>query len=274
MKRTEHPFLCFLGCMVVVIAVAVFLKYDKSKRELTPAQVKATEEKAKEGYNTLKGWFNNGMMWISDFLTERIEGQPISEEEYEEIANGVNTGTEKTVEFFNDEVLERAKEYLKDYKEGLNKGDVSLLEEVSLVSVVDGDTIWVTDEQGLAYKVRLIGIDTPESVHPNSDKNTEYGKLASDYTKELLRDVTTLYLQYDVEKTDKYDRTLAYVWLSDDVNTDSRKDIEDYMLNAIIVKNGYAINKEFAPNILYAKTFSDLRSEAESEEKGLWDVGW
>lgn len=77
------------------------------------------------------------------------------------------------------------------------------LEEVDLVRVVDGDTI-IINTAGEDISVRLIGVDTPESVNPDKNKNNEYGSMASEYTKELLADVRTLYLQYDVTKTDKY----------------------------------------------------------------------
>lgn len=143
------------------------------------------------------------------------------------------------------------------------------LEEVDLVRVVDGDTI-IINTAGEDMSVRLIGVDTPESVNPDENKNNEYGSMASEYTKELLADVRTLYLQYDVTKTDKYGRILAYVWLNNNINTLSQSDICDNMLNAILVENGYAYDKVYMPNKEYSDVFAELRETAENSGTGLW----
>lgn len=75
----------------------------------------------------------------------------------------------------------------------------------NVVNVVDGDTIKVElDNQ--KYTVRFVGVDTPESVHPNKEKNTKEGKIASDYTKNRLTG-KNVYLQKDVSGTDKYRKT-------------------------------------------------------------------
>ena len=57
------------------------------------------------------------------------------------------------------------------------------------------------------YTVRLVGVDTPESVHPNKEKNTVEGKIASDYTKSRLQD-KNVYVQKDVSGTDRYRKTI------------------------------------------------------------------
>lgn len=144
------------------------------------------------------------------------------------------------------------------------------LEAVTLDQVVDGDTLWIYDSNCDRIKVRLIGIDTPESVHSDVSRNNEYGKLASDYTKEILSGNQTLYLEYDVESTDRYGRTLAYVWLTDDVNRDNDADVADKMLNAILVRDGYAYDKVYEPNHAYADTLEALRMEACESSAGLW----
>ena len=81
---------------------------------------------------------------------------------------------------------------------------------VLVTHVTDGDTIGVG--RGWRYeKVRLIGVDTPETVHPN--KPVEYfGKEASAFTKQLCEG-KTVRLEYDWQRKDKYGRTLAYVYL-------------------------------------------------------------
>ena len=144
--------------------------------------------------------------------------------------------------------------------------DTTTLEEVTLVSIVDGDTLTVLASDGLEYKVRLIGIDTPESVHSDASRNNEFGVSASKHTKDILKDVTTLYLEYDVQVTDKYSRTLAYVWLSDD-----QSDINN-MLNAKILSDGYAIDKVYEPNHKYAEIFAQLCQAANESHIGLWQT--
>lgn len=145
------------------------------------------------------------------------------------------------------------------------------LEPVTLIRVVDGDTIIVNDINGKTMKVRLIGIDTPESVNPDKSKNTEFGNIASEYTKNLLKGYSNLYLQYDRDKTDKYDRTLAYVWLSEPSSIDDKDIVLSSMLNAILLENGYAIDKEYKPNIKYTDMFKDICHDAQINRVGLWN---
>lgn len=135
-------------------------------------------------------------------------------------------------------------------------------EEVIVERVVDGDTIIVIDDQGNSFRVRLIGIDTPESVHPDEEKNTESGTVASEYTKSRLLPGATVFLQYDEEKTDVYNRTLAYLWLSNNVDCGKISDIEKYMYNAELILKGYAIPKEYAPNVMYSDIFVTLYERA------------
>lgn len=140
----------------------------------------------------------------------------------------------------------------------------------NLEVVIDGDTILVNTGDRTGVKVRLIGVDTPESVHSDESKNNEYGTMASDYTKLLLKNTTVVYLQYDEEQNDTYGRDLCYVWLKEDVDTSSAQDISNYMLNGILLRNGYAHDKVFVPNVKYADVFAQLREDAESTKAGLW----
>lgn len=125
-----------------------------------------------------------------------------------------------------------------------------------VLRVVDGDTIQI-DYHGTKEKVRFIGIDTPESVHPNGEKNTEAGKIASNYTKELLtgKKVT---LEFDVQERDKYGRLLAYVYLDGE------------MLNKKLLADGYAQVATFPPNVKYVDEFTKIQRQAKEEQRGLW----
>jgi len=125
-----------------------------------------------------------------------------------------------------------------------------------VTKVIDGDTIWV-DVSGKSYKVRYIGMDTPETVHPF--KPVEYfGKEASQKNTELVRS-KTVYLEKDVSEKDKYGRLLRYVW-TDDVT----------MVNAELVRLGYAYSYTYPPDVKYQDLFLLLQREARENSRGLW----
>ena len=86
------------------------------------------------------------------------------------------------------------------------------VEEAELTGITDGDTIWVR-LNGEKEKIRLLEINTPESVHSDESRNTTFGEEASDYMKSLLEGVDTLYLTRDETDRDQYGRLLRMVWL-------------------------------------------------------------
>lgn len=133
----------------------------------------------------------------------------------------------------------------------------------TLVRVVDGDTLAV-DISGDEYRVRLIGIDTPESVASSQylemtgKENTQDGELASNFVKNLLTDTETVYLQKDVSDTDRYGRLLRYVWLE---IPDDDRDIEEVsskMLNGILVSEGIAVPAAYPPDTAHQADFEYL----------------
>ncbi len=146
----------------------------------------------------------------------------------------------------------------------------SKLDAVKFIRTVDGDTIIVEDSNGEHKRVRMIGIDTPESVAQEEERNNEYGVMASDYTKELLTNAGTLYLEYDVDADDQYDRILAYVWLEDVDDTFNVENIKNSMVNAIIVENGYGIAKKYEPTVAHDDILAELMAEAKENNIGLW----
>lgn len=130
-------------------------------------------------------------------------------------------------------------------------------EDTYLVTrVVDGDTI-IVDVDGTEERIRMIGIDTPESVHPDADRNVEYGKVASAFTREKLQDQNVT-LEYDVEERDRYGRILAYVWLDGE------------MLNKTLLQEGHAKVATYPPNVKYVDDFTALQEQARDNEKGVW----
>ncbi len=127
-----------------------------------------------------------------------------------------------------------------------------------VTKVSDGDTFWVTHPSGKVEKIRLIGINSPES-RKNGNKNVEYfGKEASAYAKQLLLN-KRVKLEFDVQKYDRYKRTLAYAYLESGT-----------MINALLVRDGYARVATYPPNVKYQELFQKLEREARSARRGLW----
>jgi len=124
--------------------------------------------------------------------------------------------------------------------------------KAKVARVVDGDTIKL--ETGEV--VRYIGIDTPETVHPNKPVQC-YGKEASDKNKELVEG-KEIKLEKDVSETDKYDRLLRYVWLG------------DMLVNEYLVREGYAQSSSYPPDVKYQNKFIEAQRLAREENKGLW----
>lgn len=128
----------------------------------------------------------------------------------------------------------------------------------TVVRVVDGDTIVVSID-GTEQKVRLIGIDTPETVDPRKTVQC-FGKEASAHTHALL-DGQTVRLEADPtqDSHDKYGRLLRYVYLSDGT-----------FINKSLVRDGYAHEYTYRVPYTYQKEFKQAQVEARTEKRGLW----
>ncbi len=130
-------------------------------------------------------------------------------------------------------------------------------------SNVDGDTIKVIDRDDPNKKkgIRMIGVDTPESLKSLYMDIAPFGKEASDYTKKRIKPGMKVFLIYDVEPLDKFGRELVYVYLANG---------EFY--NATLIKEGYAFAAEYKPNLRYAALFRKLENKAKRKGKRLWEV--
>jgi micrococcal nuclease len=122
--------------------------------------------------------------------------------------------------------------------------------------VVDGDTIVVRDGQGGDVHVRLIGVDTPESVKPDTPVQC-FALAASNFTKHALTG-KVVRLEFDVERFDRFGRTLAYVWVG------------DTMFNEELVAQGYAVVATFPPDVRYVERFLAAERRARAHDRGLW----
>lgn len=125
-----------------------------------------------------------------------------------------------------------------------------------VINVVDGDTIRVKYETGQQESIRLIGIDTPETHHPSKPVGC-FGPEAENFTRITL-DGKEVSLEYDIEKMDKYGRTLAYVYL------------DNNRFNDELLRQGFAKVLNIEPNTKYARKYSLLEIEAKKSEVGLW----
>lgn len=134
-------------------------------------------------------------------------------------------------------------------------------EEAYVVKNVDGDTIKVRIN-GYEETIRMIGVDTPETVHPSKPVEF-YGKEASNFTKALCPTGSTVYLTYDWDPRDKYDRLLAYVWY--------KRDDQWILHNLNLIVNGYGhAYTVFAFDEDYMSLFVKAEEYAREKGYGLW----
>ena len=133
-----------------------------------------------------------------------------------------------------------------------------------VTDVVDGDTIDV-EIAGRDERVRLIGIDTPETKKPNTPVEC-YGPEASAFTASLLPVGSTVRIERDVVGRDDYGRLLGYVHL---VATDAA-DEPAVFVNLEIVEQGFARPLTIEPNSTFARDFAAAAGRAERADRGLW----
>jgi len=124
-----------------------------------------------------------------------------------------------------------------------------------VVRVVDGDTIHVRVD-GRVEKVRYIGVNTPELHHPTRGVEPG-GREAWTVNRELVAG-KRVRLELDVQSRDRYGRLLAYVW------------VDGMMVNAELVRRGYAQVMTVPPNVRYQDLFLTLQRDARQSGRGLW----
>ncbi|HEX2046235.1 MAG TPA: thermonuclease family protein [Acidimicrobiales bacterium] len=121
--------------------------------------------------------------------------------------------------------------------------------------VVDGDTIEISGGE----RVRLIGIDTPETSDPNRPVGC-FGREASRFTAGLVPPGTPVRLVGDVEQRDRYDRLLAYVY----------RRADGLFVNAELLRRGYAQILTIPPNVAHTDEFVAIAGQAREGSQGLW----
>lgn len=130
--------------------------------------------------------------------------------------------------------------------------------EVKFVESVDGDTAEF-EMNGETIKVRFLAVDTPESVHPTKEVQA-YGVEASNFTKEKLQNAKKIELEFDnnSDKTDKYNRYLAWVW------------IDGELLQDLLVKEGLAKVAYLYADYKYTEQLQESEKVAKEEKNRIW----
>ncbi len=143
-------------------------------------------------------------------------------------------------------------------------------QKTTITRIIDGDIIQAL-YGGVEKRIRLIGIDSPESrvnrkakKYANMDEHDiktiiEMGKEAKAYVDGLVKRGDLITIEFDVQKRDKYGRLFCYVYLSN-----------GKMLNGEIVKAGYAILMTIPPNVKYKDMFLREYKYARESKRGLW----
>jgi micrococcal nuclease len=127
--------------------------------------------------------------------------------------------------------------------------------DVVVRKVVDGDTLEVSGGE----RVRLIGVDTPETKDPNRPVGC-FGAEASTFTATLVPPGTAVRLVGDVEQRDRYGRLLAYVY----------RRADGLFVNAELLRRGYAQLLTVPPNVAHTDDFVALSRQAREGGRGLW----
>lgn len=132
-------------------------------------------------------------------------------------------------------------------------------EKVKFSDCVDGDTIKVSLD-GKVHTIRMLAVDTPESVHPTK-KVEYYGKEASEFTCDLVKNAKKLEIEYDEDsdKTDKYDRLLVWVFA------------DGKLVQEELIKNGYAKVAYLYGDYKYTNKLQTAQELVSAKNIGIWD---
>ncbi|KWW11644.1 hypothetical protein AS888_01330 [Peribacillus simplex] len=129
-----------------------------------------------------------------------------------------------------------------------------------IVRVVDGDTVKIKLENGNEETVRLLLIDTPETVHPSKPVQP-FGPEASKFTKELMPAGSTVEVETGIGERDKYGRLLAYFY------------VNGKMVNELLLEKGLArVAYVYAPNTKYLDELESIQKQAQKERIGIWSL--
>lgn len=128
----------------------------------------------------------------------------------------------------------------------------------TVVEVIDGDTV-IIDFDGDHETVRLLGVDTPETVDPNRPVQC-FGPEASQFLRSTLLPGSTVEVMRDVEARDRFGRLLVYL----------RRTSEETLINIELVRNGYGDVSIYDPNVAFREELEHALATAQTSGAGLW----
>lgn len=140
--------------------------------------------------------------------------------------------------------------------------------QVHFVDVIDGDTFDVDYDLGSGEdldRIRMIGIDTPETNYSFGNEPECFGHEATSRTESLLLSAEEIWVERDVDPVDPNDRLLRYVWY-----ISGTEDAEVILLNEQLVEEGYALAIDYEPNLEYQDRLDDAEIRAIEEGRGMW----
>jgi len=140
----------------------------------------------------------------------------------------------------------------------LSQTDLVKIANVKIVKVIDGDTVDIA-LAGRTERVRLIGVNTPETKHPTKPIEC-FGPEASAYLTKLLPKGAAVRIERDVEARDRYGRMLLYLYLGSN----------DLFINLDLVARGYGTPMSIEPNTFHRNDFVRAAAQAEAANVGLW----
>jgi len=173
----------------------------------------------------------------------------------------------------NDVTEDIWEKYNNDFNNPIKKSKNSVI-KATVKKIIDGDTIDVILPDGETKRIRFTLIDTPESKGEYKDNPEPYAVEAAEFTNKLLKN-QTVWLENDIEKEDKYGRTLAYVWLENvkyqmgNVHYEFNNEIT---INELLLLHGYAQVVVYKPNVLYVEEFKRTEELAKKNKFGLWNT--
>jgi micrococcal nuclease len=129
---------------------------------------------------------------------------------------------------------------------------------ITVLKVIDGDTVDI-DIKGNTERVRLIGVNTPETKHPTKPIEC-FGPEASAYLTQLLPKGTHVRIERDIEARDRYGRMLLYLY----------RESDNLFINLDLVSHGYGTPMSIEPNTFHRNDFVHAAALAETTNEGLW----
>lgn len=234
MKKTNN-FLYITAIALLSISLVINIKNFYFEKELPLQFIQNTQKKLAISANV-----DN-----ESEIKEVEEPNSATDSPNPQIAGIIDNNRENIVESNSNDSIKSTVEDKND-----TVGDSDLF---SVQRVIDGDTI----ELVAGEIVRYIGIDTPESVHPDKDVMC-YGWESAQINRQLVEG-KNIRLEKDVSEKDRYNRLLRYVYLEDGT-----------FINLYLVKNGYATSYTYPPDVKYQDLFREAELEARNANTGLW----